>query len=97
MTADNEAPLSRAQRKAELETRIEQERVDILVAANRWHTAAESIDSGWHALMRFKVPLYAIGGVLMLGIGKNHSRLIRYGRRATASALLINRLRRLLS
>lgn len=97
MAADRGSPISRADEKAVLEERIEQQRVDILVEASRWQTATRPIDSGWHTLMRFKVPLYAAGGLLLLGLGKHHSRLLRYGRRATASALMINRLRRLLS
>lgn len=96
MAAKHGAYASRSDEKTALEERIEQQRVDILVEAGRWQTATQPLDGGWHRLMRFKTPLYALGGLLALGLGKHHSRLLRYGRRATASALVINRMRRLL-
>ncbi|MEQ5802613.1 YqjK-like family protein [Halomonas sp. H10-9-1] len=87
---------SRAATKAELEAQIEQQRVDILVAASRWRSATQPIDDGWHNLMRFKAPLYAVGGLLLLRLGRHPGRLLRLGRRAATGALVVNRARRLL-
>jgi len=86
----------RADIKAELEERIEQQRVDILVEASRWRTATRPLDDGWRTLMRFKAPLYAAGGLLLLRLGRHPGRLLRLGRRAAAGALVVNRTRRLL-
>ncbi|MCE0733247.1 YqjK-like family protein [Halomonas sp. G15] len=87
---------SRTVTKAELEAQIEQQRVDILVAASLWRSATRPIDDGWRNLMRFKAPLYAAGGLLLFRIGRHPGRLLRLGRRATAGALVVNRVRRLL-
>ncbi|WP_300271738.1 YqjK-like family protein [Halomonas sp.] len=87
---------SRAEQKAALESRIEQQRVDILVAAGRFRTATQPIDDGWHTLMRFKTPLVALGGLIALRLARRPGRLLRLGRRAAAGALVLNRARRLL-
>ncbi|MBB3189263.1 YqjK family protein [Halomonas cerina] len=55
----------RQRHKAELEHLIEQQRVDLLVAADQWQMAGGAIDAGWHKLMRYKVPLLTAGGVLL--------------------------------
>jgi hypothetical protein len=47
----------RRQRRADLEAEIEQQRIDIFVAASLWRRASTSIDDGWRMLMRFRVPL----------------------------------------
>nr|WP_298249643.1 YqjK family protein [uncultured Halomonas sp.] len=96
MAAKHGAYASRSDEKTALEERIEQQRVDILVEASRWQTATQPLDGGWHRLMRFKTPLYALGGLLVLRLSKHRGRLLRYGRRATTGALAINRMRRLL-
>ncbi|MFP4137895.1 MAG: YqjK-like family protein [Halomonas sp.] len=96
MSADRRPAPSRAERKAALESRIEQQRVDILVAAGRWRSATQPLDDGWHALMRFKAPLVALGGLVALRLARRPGGLLRLGRRATAGALVLNRIRRLL-
>lgn len=96
MGADRHQAPSRAERKAALESRIEQQRVDILVAAGRFRTATQPIDDGWHTLMRFKTPLVALSGLIALRLVRRPGRLLRLGRRATAGALVLNRARRLL-
>jgi len=96
MTTDRRPRTPRAATKAELEARIEQQRVDILVAGSRWRSATRPIDDGWRTLMRFKAPLYAAGGLLLFRLGRHPGRLLRLGRRATAGALVVNRVRRLL-
>lgn len=86
----------RKQRRVELEAQIEQQRVDIFVAANRWRRASGSIDEGWRILMRFRVPLYAVGGALLVSSARHPRSLVRIARRLAAGGLLINRARRLL-
>ncbi len=44
MATDRRSRAPRAATKAELEARIEQQRVDILVAASRWRSATRPID-----------------------------------------------------
>ncbi|MFY0991979.1 YqjK-like family protein [Halomonas sp. C05BenzN] len=88
--------LGREERKAQLEAIIEQQRVDILVEASRWREASRPIDAGWHALMRFKAPLYAVGGVLLFKGARHPRSLLRMARRLATGALLFRRARRLL-
>jgi len=87
---------SRAERKAQLLATIEQQRIDILVDANRWREASRPIDDGWQRLMRFKPLLIGAGGVLLLHGARHPNRLVRLARRLAAGALVISRARRLL-
>lgn len=86
----------RRQRKAELETRIEQQRLDMLVDANRWREASGGIDDAWHTAMRWKVPIYAVSGLLFWRGVKNRNTLLRYSRRGVTVWMLMKRLRKLL-
>ncbi len=86
----------RSQRKAELEADIEQQRIDIYVAASRWRRASRPIDDGWRIMMRFRVPLYALGGALLASGARHPGSLMRIARRIAAGGLLIQRARRLL-
>jgi hypothetical protein len=106
MTADLRARLpvrrdaasgpTRAERKAWLEARVEQQRIDILVEASRCREASRPIDEGWQTLMRFKAPLYALGGLLLLKSARHPNSLLRVAKRLAAGALLLRRARRLL-
>lgn len=87
---------SRAERKAQLLSTIEQQRIDILVDAHRWREATQPIDEGWRQLMRFKPVLFAAGGVLLLHGARHPNRLVRLVRRLAGGALVANRARRLL-
>lgn len=89
-------PPARAERKARLETAIEQQRVDILVATNRWHEASRPIDDAWRVVARFKVPLYVLGGALLLKSARRPGALLRMTKRLGTGALLLRRIRRLL-
>nr|WP_163502478.1 YqjK family protein [Halomonas socia] len=86
----------RRQRKAALETQIEQQRVEIMVDAARWRAASSGIDDGWRQLQRFKAPLYALGGMLLIRSAKHPRSLVRIAKRAAAGILLMRRARRLL-
>lgn len=96
VTEPSRAAPSRTERKAQLEARIEQQRIDILVEASRYREASRPIDEGWQALMRFKAPLYALGGVLLLKSARHPTSLLRVAKRLAAGALLLRRARRLL-
>ncbi|ERS88817.1 YqjK family protein [Halomonas sp. PBN3] len=90
---------SRAEQKAALEARIEQQRVDILVTAGRLRTASQRLDDGWHALMCYKTPLVASAGLVALSLSRHPGRLwrlLRRARRAATTALLLKRGWRLL-
>ena len=89
-------PPSRAARKAELEARIEQQRIDILVEASRYREASRPLDEGWQMLMRFKAPLYALGGALLLKSARHPNSLLRVAKRLTAGVVLLRRARRML-
>lgn len=87
---------SRAQRKAELVATIEQQRIDILVAADRWQHASASLDAGWQRLKRYRGVVYLAGGALLIGGARHPSSLIRVVKRLAAGGLLLNRALRLL-
>ncbi|UYG05270.1 YqjK-like family protein [Halomonas sp. LR3S48] len=87
---------TRAQRKAELLSRIEQQRIDILVEAERWQLAAAPLDAGWQRLKRYRGLVYLAGGALLVGSARHPNSLIRLVKRLAAGGLLLNRARRLL-
>ncbi|MFO8045321.1 MAG: YqjK family protein [Halomonas sp.] len=84
------------ERKAQLEARIEQQRIDILVEASRYREASRPIDEGWQTLMRFKVPLLALGSVLLLKGARHPNALLRVAKRLAAGGLMLRRARRML-
>lgn len=86
-------------RKAALEVRIEQQRIDLLVESSRWREASSGIDRAWHGLMRWKVPLVGLGGLVLLKRqNKDRPRsLMQLGQRVLAGAFLLQRARRLLA
>ncbi|MFN2330680.1 MAG: YqjK-like family protein [Halomonas sp.] len=88
--------LSRGEHKAQLEARIEQQRIDILVEASRYREASRPIDEGWQTLMRFKVPLMVLGGALLLKSARHPNTLMRVVKRLAAGGLLLRRARRML-
>ncbi|MDR9440882.1 MAG: YqjK family protein, partial [Halomonas sp.] len=83
-------------RKAELEHAIEQQRVDLLVAASRWRSASRSLDRGWHTLIRYRTPLLAVGGLLLYRGVRRPGGVVRLAGRLTTGALLVKRAHRLL-
>lgn len=97
MTRDAPPPHeTRRLRKAALEARIEQQRIDMLVDASRWRSASGTIDEAWRQVQRFKAPLYAVGGYLLLRSAKRPHSLVRVAKRLTAGVLLMRRAQRLL-
>ncbi len=92
----DDPPLPRATRKAQLEATIEQQRVDLLVETSRLREASRPIDDGWRLLMRFKAPLYALGGILLMQSARHPNSLLRVAKRLGAGIVLLRRARRLL-
>ncbi|WP_185827598.1 YqjK-like family protein [Halomonas nitroreducens] len=88
---------SRHERKAVLEATIEQQRVDLLVATDRWQAAAHPLDAGWQAVHRYRVPILVAGGLLLLPVARHPGSVTRLGRKALVGALALDRLRRLLT
>ena len=87
---------SRRERRAVLEATIEQQRVDLLVAADRWQSAVRPLDAGWQAIRRYRVPILVAGGLLLLPVARRPGSVTRLGRKAIVGALAVDRLRRLL-
>lgn len=92
----NNVTVSRAERKARLEASIEQQRIDLLVEASRWREASHPLDDAWRKLMRFKGPLFAIGGYLLLRGSRKPGSLARLTHRVEGGVILFNRARHLL-
>lgn len=86
----------RRARKVELEHAIEQQRIDLLVAASRWQSASRSLDQGWHALMRYRVPLLLVGGTVIYRTVRRPGGILRLAGRLTTGALVVKKARRLL-
>ncbi|WP_158294511.1 YqjK family protein [Halomonas urmiana] len=86
----------RLARRAELEHAIEQQRIDLLVAAHRWRTAERALDQGWQLLVRFKTPLLMAGGLLAYRGLRHPGGAARLARRLTAGALFAKKARDLL-
>ncbi|MAY72120.1 MAG: hypothetical protein CME82_11775 [Halomonas sp.] len=92
---DSNASPSRAERKAELEATIEQQRLDILLASRRFHLAGERIDAGWQALSRYRTPALLAAGTALIPVLRHPGRLARWGRKLVVTGLAIQRVRRL--
>ena len=88
------APDSLAERKARLEMRIEQQRIDVLVNAERWRHATRKIDALYHTAQRWKAPLYGIAGVVIWRSLRHPKGLKRLAGRAFGLAMTARRLRR---
>ncbi|MBW6392292.1 YqjK family protein [Billgrantia antri] len=86
----------RSQRKAELVAIIEQQRIDILVAAERWQRTSVSLDAGWQRLKRYRALAYLAGGALLVSGARHPDSLMRMMKRAAAGGLLLSRARQLL-
>ncbi|MEQ6916595.1 YqjK-like family protein [Halomonas aquatica] len=87
----------RLERKADLEHDIEQQRIDLLVAARRWQMAGQAIDHGWQTVVCFKTPLLMVGGVILYHGLRRPRGAMRLARRLTTGALFAKKARDLLS
>ncbi len=93
----DDARQARRLRKQALEARIERQRVDLMVESTRWHAATRSIDHAWAAVVRWKVPLYTVGGLLLVAMARKPGALTRIARRGLAGAFLVQRVRKAVS
>lgn len=81
----------RLQRRDELETLILQQRIDMGIALRDWREETAPIDRGWHQLMQWRAPLYALGGLIAVrGVRKPRSTSRAFGRLLTG-IMLVNR------
>ncbi|MBY6207933.1 MULTISPECIES: YqjK-like family protein [Halomonas] len=87
---------TRAQRKAALEATIEQQRLDILLAAHRYQQAGRRIDAGWQAVSRYRTPVLLGAGAALIPVLRHPGRLTRWGRKLVVTALAVQRVRRLI-
>ena len=94
--SDRRSGPTRAQRKAELITALEQQRIDLLVETERWHHASSTLDAGWQQLARYRGLLYLAGGALLINSARRPKSLLRIAKRVAAGGLLFNRARRTL-
>ncbi|QFU01178.1 hypothetical protein FIU83_05955 [Halomonas sp. THAF5a] len=86
----------RKARRAELDHAIEQQRIDLLVAAHRWRTAERTLDRSWRFLSRHRTPLLVAAGLLAYR-GLRHPRgAVRLARRLTAGVFFAKKARDLL-
>ncbi|WP_304525135.1 YqjK family protein [Halomonas sp. I5-271120] len=87
---------SLAARKALLEARIEQQRIDVLVNAEHWRHATQGIDAFYHAVLRWKAPLYGIAGIIAWRSLRRPKGVRRLAGRAFGLAMTARRLRRII-
>ena len=97
MKSEVRAAQVRRLRKQALEARIERQRIDLIVESSRWRAATRGIDHAWDVIVRWKVPLYTVGGLLLIAAARKPGGLKRWSKRALAGAFLARRARRLTS
>lgn len=97
MRAESDSAHTRRLRKQALEARIERQRIDLMVESSRWHAATRSIDHAWDAIVRWKIPLYTVGGLLLIATARKPGSLQRWARRGVAGAFLAQRARKVVS
>lgn len=85
-----------AARKALLEARIEQQRIDVLVDAERWRHATQKIDAFYHAAQRWKAPIYGFAGVFAWQSLRRPKGFRQFAGRAFGLVMMARRLRRLI-
>jgi len=84
---------SRHERKQALLTTLEQQRIDIMVDHLRLERAAAPVDATWQQLVRFRKPLYLLGGLVVFKLARQPGQLMRWGRKALSSYTVVNSMR----
>ncbi|MGS2744063.1 YqjK-like family protein [Halomonas sp. LS-001] len=92
---DLSANLSTSERKQALLQTLEQQRIDIMVDSLRLQRAAAPIDATWQQVMRFRKPLFLLGGVLVWRFARHPGRLASLGKKALAGYAVAKRVRHL--
>ncbi|MBW5798650.1 YqjK-like family protein [Halomonas elongata] len=94
MTRNNEP--TRRERKTSLEATIEQQRVDILLAAERWQDASAPLEHGWRLIRRYRTPALTLGGFMLWPLLRRPGKALKFGRHLVFGALALKRARKLL-
>lgn len=81
-------PLSRAERKTELLSQLEQQRIDILVCSEYLQRSASPLDRNWRSV---KLPLYAAGGVLAYKFVRRPGGVMAAARKGLAGYMLFRK------
>lgn len=87
--------LSRAERKRELLSRLEQQRIDMMVESLRLQRAGAPLDATWQSIARYKTPLTLLGGIAAWKLLRQPNRLLYVGKRALTGYVALKKLRRL--
>ncbi|XGA81138.1 YqjK family protein [Halomonas sp. CH40] len=90
----NKQPSRRERKQALLQT-LEQQRIDIMVDSLRLNRAAAPIDATWQQLIRFKKPLYLLGGFVAWKLTRKPGRLMQLGKKAVSGYAVAKRVRQL--
>lgn len=85
--------LSRSERKQALLQTLEQQRIDIMVDGLRLQRAAAPVDATWQKVMRFRKPLFLLGGVLVWRFARHPGRLASLGKKALAGYAVAKKVR----
>ncbi|KGE78403.1 YqjK family protein [Halomonas salina] len=85
----------RRARKVALEAAIEQQRLDLLVEAERWQQAARPLEAGWQTLQRYRLPALGGGAMLLWWSMRHPAAAKRLVRRSLLVAVTARRLKRL--
>ncbi|MGM0613939.1 MAG: YqjK-like family protein [Pseudomonadota bacterium] len=83
---------SQHERKQALLQTLEQQRIDIMVDSLRLNRAAAPVDAAWQQLVRFRKPLYLLGGLVAWKLARKPGRLIQLGRKAVGGYAVAKRI-----
>lgn len=86
----------RAQRKAELEARIDQQRLSLILTASHYGDASHRLDRYWHALKPWRGVLLTAGSIALIPILRRPGTLTRIIGKTLTTAITVQRIRRLL-
>lgn len=89
--------IQRAQRKAELEASIDQQRLSLINAASHCNDASRRLDRYWHTLKPYRTALLAAGGIALIPVLRRPGTFTRIIGKTLTTAIAVQRLRRLLS
>lgn len=97
MSMKSSKRIQRAQRKAELEASIDQQRLALINAGSHCNDASLRLDRYWHILTPYRTALLTAGGIALIPILRRPGTFTRIIGRTLTTAITVQRLRRLLS
>lgn len=92
-SAENQS--SRRERKQALLQTLEQQRIDIMVDSLRLERAAKPVDATWQQMIRFKKPLYLLGGLVAWKLARKPGRMMQLGKKAIGGYAVAKKIRQL--